>query len=71
MCYGEWAVIRNLGGSRSCCVLGRDCTEVRRYKKLLRSTCNGIERSFIIHLTVVETSSFSVDFYRKIFREIL
>ena len=27
--------------------------------------------SFIIHLTVVETSSFSVDFYRKIFKEIL
>ena len=33
MCYGEWMVIRNLGGSQSCCVLGRDCTEVRRYKK--------------------------------------
>ena len=27
--------------------------------------------TFIIHLTVVETSSFSVDFYRKIFKEIL
>ena len=38
MCYGEWAVIRNLGGSRSCCVLGRDCTEVRRYKKLSTRT---------------------------------
>ena len=24
-------MIRNLGGSQSCCVLGRDCTEVRRY----------------------------------------
>ena len=35
MCYGEWMVIRNLGGSQSCCVLGRDGTEVRRYKKLL------------------------------------
>ena len=26
-------MIRNVGGSQSCCVLGRDCTEVRRYKK--------------------------------------
>ena len=31
MCYGEWVVIHNVGGSQSCCVLGRDCTEVRRY----------------------------------------
>ena len=27
--------------------------------------------TFIIHLTVVETSSFSKDFYRNIFKEIL
>ena len=26
-------MIRDLGGSQSCCVLGLDCTEVRRYKK--------------------------------------
>ena len=35
MCCGEWEVIRNVSGSQSCCVLGRDCTKVRRYKKLL------------------------------------
>ena len=28
-------MIRNAGGSQSCCVLGRDCTKVRRCKKLL------------------------------------
>ena len=24
--------VRNVSGSQSCCVLGRDCTKVRRYK---------------------------------------
>ena len=31
MCYGEWVVIRNVGGSQSCCVLARDCTKVYIY----------------------------------------